>query len=233
VYRSLELIATRDAQRVQLMASYTRQWRDLEGTWQANDPAAFIQPSAFANDRGIGAVSGSAASNADANSLSGTSMGPGGNFPWQDQLARIAAAVSGPWRSQVAVNYSFQSGPWSGPIVTRIAAADSRFGPPTVVLSNGRVVSNPLATTIRFAHPTRADGQFHAPALQSLNLRVGVMVPVGRTRLDAGIEVLNVQNRNDDVFIRSDANQQYSSNFRLFEGRQTPRVALLSVRARF
>ncbi len=70
-----------------------------------------------------------------------------------------------PWDFQVATNYSIQRGRWSGPILNRIAAADPQFGTPTVTLSNGRVVSNPLATTIRFENDDRGDGQFQLDAL--------------------------------------------------------------------
>ena len=42
-----------------------------------------------------------------------------------------------------------------------------------VVLSNGRVVSNPLATTIRFANATRSDGQYELAGLHYINLRFG------------------------------------------------------------
>ena len=78
-----------------------------------------------------------------------------------------------PWGLVIATNFSVQSGPYSGPVVTRIAAADPRFGPPTVTLSNGRVVSNPLATTIRFAGKDRGDQQIKAPYLNVVNLRIG------------------------------------------------------------
>lgn len=233
VYRSLELILARNISRTQIIASYTRQWRHLEGTWQPNDPATWIQPDAFANDRGIGLTSGSPSTPSDANSLSGTNMGPGTNLPWQDHMARIAVAVTGPWRTQLAMNYSLQSGYWSGPVVARLSAPDPRFGPPTVVLSNGRAVSNPLATTIRFAHPTRGEGQFHAPSLQNLNLRGGVVLRAGRVAVDAGLEILNVLNRDADALIRFDGQQQYSLGYHVFEGRQPPRVALASLRTRF
>ena len=45
---------------MQALASYVRQWRHIDGTWQPNDPASFIQPDAFANDTGIGSSTGTA-----------------------------------------------------------------------------------------------------------------------------------------------------------------------------
>ena len=71
VYRSLELSVTKQTAAVQLLASYVRQWRHIDGSWQPNDPAAFIQPDAFANDKGIGSSTGTASATTDANSLTG------------------------------------------------------------------------------------------------------------------------------------------------------------------
>jgi hypothetical protein len=78
--------------------------------------------------------------------------------------------------------------------VTRLATPDPRFGPPTVTLSNGRVVSNPLATTIRFANATRGDGQFTLPFGHALNLRIGKDVSFGTRRLETALDVFNVAN---------------------------------------
>src|SRR5260221_9029756 len=150
-----------------MLASYVRQWRHIDGTWQPNDPAAFIQPGAFANDKGIGSSTGTASATTDANSLIGFHMTQPltASAQWQDYVARAAAAVNAPWGLLLSTSYTFQSGTWSGPIVTRMAAADPAFGPPTVRLSNGRVVSNPLATVIRFPDPPRGEGQMRTPAL--------------------------------------------------------------------
>ena len=69
---------------------------------------------------------------------------------WTTNVGRISGLYHAPLDIQVAANYTIQVGRWSGPIFTRIAAADPQFGPSTVTLSNGRLVSNPLATTLRF-----------------------------------------------------------------------------------
>ena len=37
----------------QVMTSLTRQWQHLDGTWNPTDPARFIQPDAFANNRDL------------------------------------------------------------------------------------------------------------------------------------------------------------------------------------
>ena len=47
----------------------------------------------------------------------------------------------------------------------RRSQRNPQFGPPIVTLSNGRVVANPLATTIRFAGSDRTDQQFALPSI--------------------------------------------------------------------
>src|SRR5262249_31312650 len=156
VYSFLELQATKQTARVQALASYTRQWRHLDGTWQPNDPASFIQPGAFPNSRGLGSVTSTFESQ---NSLSASTSVTQLQVQSRNHTCRLGASYLAPWDIILATNYTFESGLWSGPVVTRIPAPDPAFGPPTVTLSNGRVVSNPLATTIRFADATRDDGQ--------------------------------------------------------------------------
>ena len=63
-----------------------------------------------------------------------------------------------------------------------------------MTLSNGRTVSNPLATTIRFANATRDEGQFKLPALHILNLRFGRDFRFGTYRLEPALEIFNVTN---------------------------------------
>ena len=60
VYRGIEFDVTKRTKTIQLIANYTRAWQHLAGTWQPNDPASFIQPDAFANNRGIGSLRGNA-----------------------------------------------------------------------------------------------------------------------------------------------------------------------------
>jgi hypothetical protein len=43
---------SRQTRRVRLLASYTREWNHMAGTWQPNDPAARLQPRRLAN-RGV------------------------------------------------------------------------------------------------------------------------------------------------------------------------------------
>jgi hypothetical protein len=235
VFTSLELSATKRTARVQALASYVRQWRHIDGTWQPNDPASFIQPDAFANDKGIGSSTGTASATSDTNSLSGFHMTQSvtASGQWQDHVVRAAVAANGPWGLLLSTSYTFQSGMWGGPIVTRLAAADPAFGPPTVRLSNGRVVTNPLSTVIRFAYPTRGDGQQRTPNLHVLNLRVGRRFTFHRIKLDPGLDVFNVTNHDADLGFEFGGNQTYNPLFGHTVDRQLPRSAQLVLRVAF
>jgi hypothetical protein len=235
VYTSLEFSATKRTTRVQALASYVRQWRHIDGTWQPNDPASFIQPDAFPNNTGVGSSTGTASATSDANSLIGYHMTQVVNATaqWQDHVVRTALTFSAPWALVLSGNYTYQSGTWSGPIVTRIDAPDPVFGPPTVRLSNGRIVSNPLATVIRFAFPTRGEGQFRAPDLHTVNARVGRRFTARRVTIDASLDVFNLTNNGADYGFLFGANQTYNPLFGRTTDRQTPRSAQITVRAAF
>jgi hypothetical protein len=233
VYQGLEITVAKRTQSLNLISGYTRGWQELEGTWIPGDPASFIQPEAFPNDKGIGTIRGN-----EENSLSGTDMTRSPS--WQKHAFRLGGAYTGPWHLLLASNLTVLSGPYGGPIVNRIAAPDPRFGPSTVTLSNGRVVSNPLATTIRFAFPTRGEGQIKAPNLILWNIRAGRDFVFGARRLSVAFDVVNVTNRAADQQFQSGGNQLYSPNYAIapdgsFRGqtRQAPRSGQLSVRFLF
>jgi hypothetical protein len=234
VYTSIELSATKRTSRFQGVASYVRQWRHLDGTWQPNDPASFIQPAAFANDRGIGSPSGSTSSPDDANSLSGSHMTQAAtaSAQWQDYIARAGVTYNAPWHLLLSGSYQFQSGAWSGPVVSQ-APANPAFGPPTLTLANGRLVSNPLATTIRFTYPTRGDGQLRTGLLHIWNVRVGRQFVVNHLKLDAALDLFNVTNNGADQSFMAGANQTYNPLYGLTNNRQLPRSAQVLLRVAF
>jgi hypothetical protein len=235
VYDSLELSLTKRSARLEAIASYVRQWRHMGGTWQPHDPASVIQPDAFANDKGIGSTTGSVSSPTDANSLDTFSMTQRGNgtAQWLDHAIRMGLVFTAPWKLLLAANYTFQSGIWSGPIVTRLAAPDPAFGPPTVTLSNGRIVSNPLATPIRFAYDTRGDGQLKTPNLHALNLRVGHRFALRRLSLDVDLDLYNVTNNGADLSFDIDSTLTYSPTFGNTAFRQLPRSGQFLIHASF
>jgi hypothetical protein len=229
---SFEVNLSHQTGRVTAMANYARQWRHQSGTWQPRDPAAILQPDAFESSLGIGATSAPVSSPSDANSLSGTQAAQsGGNSQWQDHVLQTAAAVQGPFGLTVAVAYQFQSGPWSGPIITRVTP-DLSYGPATVTLPNGRVVSNPLATAFRFAGATRSDLQFHVPPIHIVNARIGYRLPI-HLKTDVLLDVFNVGNAAGDFDIMSGGHQTFSPNYQKSATRQRARSAQLSFRVAF
>jgi len=227
VYTAFELRVSKQSQRVQLIGSYTRQFRRIAGTWQPNDPASFIQPDAFPNDKGIGRL----LDGITQNSLSGTDMTL--SDQWKDHVLRVAASYRAPGNVLVSSSYTFQSGPWSGPIVNRLATADPRFGPSTVTLLNGRVVSNPLATIIRFDDATRGEGQLQLPAAHTLNARVGRRFQRQHVAIEPALDVLNLTNNDAFFAFLGGANQTYNANYGQGSSRQPPREVQLSVRVLF
>jgi hypothetical protein len=231
VYDEVSVTSRLAFSRLNALASYTRQWRCHVGDWVPNDPASFLQPDAFRNCKGIGTIPGSTASLRDYDSLSGTSMT--GGIQWRDHAANIAATVELLFGTQVAVDYRYQSGVWSGPIVTRVAAPDPRVGPSTITLSNGRVVSNPLATLIRFAGRDRSDGQIQTKAFQELNLALRKRFSVGRFNVQGGIEVFNLANSAGDLQFNLGANQLFAAGYGLGANRQPARTALIRFDATF
>jgi outer membrane receptor for Fe3+-dicitrate len=233
-----------------MIAGYTRSWDNLDGTWVPNDPASFIQPNAFPNDTGIGTIRGNEQGPTNnAGSLSGTADTRSPS--WQKHAFRSGASyLLTKWDVQLATNLVILSGPYSGPIVTRIAAPDPAFGPATITLANGRVVSNPLATTIRFcgasslpcsADPTRGAGQIKAPNLIIWNARFGKDFRLGGARRFTGaIDIINLLNHDADQQFQTGGNQLFSPNYAIaadgsFVGqtRQPPRSFQISFRFQF
>ncbi|MBI2835461.1 MAG: TonB-dependent receptor, partial [Acidobacteria bacterium] len=234
VYSGFEFVAAKRTQKMNVLASYTRAYQHMDGTWQPGDPAGILQPDAFANNRGLGTIRGNVT-----NSLSGGADTR--NPMWEDHMLRIGGTYFAPYGLVFASNLTVQSGPYTGPVVTRIAAPDPKFGPPTVRLSNGRVVSNPLATTIRFAYEDRGKGQVKTPNLIVWNIRIGRDFKLANSRrLELAFDVFNVDNRGADQQFRSGGNQLYSPNYAIapdgsFRGlnRQPPRVAQIIARFAF
>jgi hypothetical protein len=228
VYNGLEFLVTKRTRHVQMMASYVRAWRHIDGTWQPHDPASFIQPAAFPNDKCLGIPR-----TAPSNSLSGTAD-TFGCTGWQNHTGRLAVNYNAPWNLLTAVNFTIQSGPYTGPIITKIAAPDPQFGPPTLLLSNGRLVANPLATTLRLAGPTRSDGQVKAPARAELDLHIGRKFIVGGDRrFEAALDFFNVTNRGAIERFLSDANQPFNPDYLQGQNIQPPRTAQVTVRFTF
>jgi hypothetical protein len=102
-----------------------------------------------------------------------------------------------------------------------------------VRLSNGRVVTNPLATVIRFAYPTRGEGQMTTPDLHIWNVRMGRSFAWAKRRIDTSVDLFNVVNAASDMHFETGANQTYSPLFGVTSLKQLPRSAQAVVRVSF
>jgi hypothetical protein len=224
VYRGLEFTATKQTSKFQFISTYTRAWDHIAGTWQPNDPASFIQPNAFANDAGIGTVRGNTT-----NSLGGDTR----NRMWQKHQFRSGVTWSAPWRFRLSNTFTAQSGTPTGPITTNISAPDPQFGPTTLTI-NGRLVSNPLATTTRFYYSTRGEGQLWTPWLIAWNARAGREFSLTeRSSFEVVADFFNITNRGAAQQFVTGGNQINSTNYGGLQNIQTPRSAQFSVRWKF
>ncbi len=187
VVTALEVVAAKNmSNNFQAMLSHSRQWQHLDGTWNPTDPARFIQPDAFPTNRQLPATAG----NSDTNTLDGGAGSTPAFAGWRPYAIRAVGQYLAPWGIMLAGSYEVGAGDYTAPIVTRIAAADPIFGPARVTLANGTTQANPLATTIRFAFPTRGDGSVLNEPTRSLQLKVGREFEFGRNRLSASAEYL-------------------------------------------
>jgi hypothetical protein len=173
----------------QVMTSLTRQWQHLDGTWNPTDPARFIQPDAFANNRDL---SRHLFGNGDDDSLD--SGGNESGVAYRPYSVRIAGQYFAPWAMRVAASYIIQAGGYIGPLIQQIAAADPVFGPGSIRLANGTTQPNPLATTWRFVGPTRGDGQFLNETARYLQLNLGRSIKFGNQSIEAGLGIFNAFN---------------------------------------
>jgi hypothetical protein len=207
VVTAMEVVVAKNmSHNLQMMFSYSRQWQHLEGTWNPTDPARFIQPDAFPNNRQLPATTG----NSDTNTLDGGAGGIPAFAGWRPYHLRVAGQYLAPWGLTFAGSYSIQAGDYTAPIVTRIAAADPRFGPARVTLPNGTTQANPLATTIRFANATRGDGAVLNEPVRGLQFKIGRDFNFGRHRVSTSLNVYNIFNSGANTQYAAGANQLYS-----------------------
>lgn len=211
----------------QVMATFSRQWQKVDGTWNPHDPARFIQPDAFPNNHEIPRTAG----NNEQNSLDGS--GSPVTAAWRPYTFRLAGQYLAPWKISVAGSYILSAGDYSGPIVMRIAAADPTFGPSSFKLPTGSNVSNPLATTIRFKNATRGEGQIRNESVKSLQLKLGRRFKIGRPEIEVAGNFFNILNAGNFQQYASGANQTYSSNYLRKFNRQPPRAFQITIVGRF
>jgi hypothetical protein len=226
-YHAFQMVLTKNmSHNFQVLATIHRQWQHLNGTWNPTDPARFIQPDAFANNKNIWRTDGLV----DQDSLSsGNTLI--NNPMWEPFSMRFAGTYNARYGIVLSSSYTISGGPWSGPIITQLAANDPRiavFGPATVRSSTGNSQPNPLATRIRFCGvPTgdpgtgtcqdpasitnRADGQLQQNSVHIVGAKVAKRFDFGGRNFEVSGSAFNLLNGgNFSEFNRSGANRFYS-----------------------
>ena len=226
VWNAFEIIGTKKTDRIEILGNYTRAWSHLAGTWQPRDPASFIQPDAFEINRGLRNNDNRSPSANNAYCIRRCS-----SHEWMEHIARVAVVYYAPWDVLVSTSYSLQFGRYTGVVLDRIDEPDPQFGPPTVTLSNGRTVSNPLATTNRFAFPTRGEGQPRLGAEHYWNMRFGRRFRFGDDMFfEVDIDILNIINNDSFQGWQNGANLVYNTkNFGEGSTVQMPRTFQLGL----
>jgi hypothetical protein len=215
----------------QIIGSATYQWQFLSGTWNPTDPARFVQPDAFANNRDL---SQQLFGNGDDNTLNGGGRESGAAY--RPFSVRIGGQWNAPWGISVGGSYVIQAGGFVGPLLAQLPANDpqvSQFGPSTVPLANGRTQPNPLATRLRFQGPTRSDGQIRNDDAKFLQLKIGRVVRFGTRSIEPAVNIFNVFNTTANTQWNIGANQTYSPNYLARFNRHPPRSLQLSVAVKF
>ena len=213
----------------QVILTGTRQFQHVSGTWNPTDPALFIQPSAFPNNRDL---SRHLFGNGEDNSLDGGGRESG--VAYRPYSVRMAGQYFAPLGMKVAGSYVIQAGGYLGPVLIQEAAADPVFGPGQVRLASGTTQPNPLATVWRFAYDTRSEGQVLNEATRYLQVNLGREFNVGSTRrLEASFGIFNVFNTGAHTQWNDGANQLNTTNYLSRFNRHPPRAFQMSVRYRF
>ena len=234
VVTSLDLVVAKNMSHgVQLMSTFSRQWQKLEGDWNPKDPARFIQPGAFPNDREIPRTAG----NNEQNTLDGG--GSPATASWRPYTLRIVGQylVPAPLSLSLAGSFILSAGDYSGPILTRLSSSDpnvTMYGPAQIRLADGRTAPNPLATTIRFANATRGEGQVGNDTVRTLQAKVGRRFTIGRQQIEASLNVFNILNAGYFQQYASGANRLYApADYLRKFNRQPPRAFQITIIDRF
>jgi hypothetical protein len=236
-YTAIELTATKNLSHgFQFMAGINRQWQHMSGDWNPTDPARFIQPGAFANDKLLYMPRG----NNEDNSLpitTGTTVHTYGPT-WQQYRLNFGGSWYAPYGVVFAASYTVEAGPWTGPVVTQLPEGDPQlaaFGPGIVTSSTGVRQSNPLSTRMRFAYATRGDGQVMAPAQKTLGLKIGKKMNLTQgNSVELAANIFNLLNAGDYTqYNYNGANEQFNPNYLGMRNQQPARALQVTVVFRF
>lgn len=215
----------------QVLASFTRQWQHLNGTWNPTDPARFLQPDAFDNNRDL---SQQLFGNGDDNTLNGGGRESGAAY--RPFSLRIGGQWNAPYGISVGGSYVIQAGGYVGPLLVQLPANDpqvTQFGPSTVRLANGTTQPNPLALRLRFQGPTRGDGQIRNDDAKYLQLKIGRIFRFGTRSIEPAANIFNLFNTPANTQWNTGANQVYSPNYLARFNRHPPRSLQLSLAIKF
>ena len=146
VVTNLEAIIAKNlSHNFQVVGTLTRQWQHLDGTWNPTDPARFIQPDAFPNNRDL---SRHLFGNGDDNSLDGGGAESG--VAYRPYSVRLAGQDFAPWDLSVAASYVIQAGGYLGPVVVQNATGNPIFGPGEIRLANRRTAAESARHLLAF-----------------------------------------------------------------------------------
>jgi hypothetical protein len=232
-YQAIQVTLTKNlSNNFQAMAAIHRQWQQDKGTWNPTDPARFIQPDAFPNNRMLWRTRDPN----DHNSYPGSTTAP----MWNPFSYRFNATYHAPFGIVAAGSYSVVSGGYSSWIVKQLASNDpdvTKYGPATMVnAETGAAHPNPLRTRIRFAFPTRGEGQELLYATHTVGLKLSKRFELGGARnLEVAANILNLLNAGRGTeYARGGANRQYNTVAYLQPGNlQAARSAQFDILFRF
>lgn len=225
VYTAIEITSTRRTDRMSATLNINRQWHRYAGDWNPNDPARYISPEKFDNNKALNMPRG----NNEHNSLPSSSYSP----TWRPFSVRGGLTYLFPWDITAGLTYTAGAGPWSGPVTNRLDADDpevAQYGPGQA--NNEK--ENPLATRFRLVGQDRGDLQVPAPTIHTVGLSVGKTLDFGPAQLEVTAQVFNLLDAyNHNQFSYSTANTTYSPNFLQLRSRQNARTLLLRTNLRF
>ncbi len=211
----------------QVVATGTRQWQHLDGTWNPTDPARFIQPDAFPNNRDL---SRHLFGNGDDSSLDGGGRESG--VAYRPYSVRIAGQYFAPADMKIAASYVIQAGGYLGPLQIQ-SGRDPIFGPQQITLANGTTQPNPLATTWRFPFGTRSDGQVRNETTRFLQLQIGRDFRFGSQTIVTSLGIFNVFNTGAHTQWNDGANVLNGPNWLARFNRHPPRGYQVTLGYRF
>ncbi|HEX6737422.1 MAG TPA: TonB-dependent receptor, partial [Vicinamibacteria bacterium] len=244
-YAALEItLAKNFSKGFQVVGGFNRQWQHMGGTWNPTDPARFVEPDAFENNKLIHMPRGNIYDNNTLPLTTGTTTHTYGPT-WQKYSARLGATWVAPRGFLVAASFTMIAGPWSGAVVDLLPANSpevTQFGPART--ANGQ--NNPLATRMRFVRADCAspptldclatrDEQVQAPGVKQLGLKLAKRFKLaGQRELEVAGNVFNLFNEgNYYQYNYSGANEKFNPNFLQMRNQQPARAFQATAVLRF